>query len=77
MSGTFNGIFAIDALQISSLEDGLFYTNLHTSLFPGGEIRGQLMETPVTATPEASSMLLLAAGLGIGLAVAARKNIAS
>ena len=77
VSGTFNGIFAIDALQISWLEDGLLYTNLHTSLFPGGEIRGQLMETPVTATPEASSMLLLAAGLGIGLAVAARKNIAS
>jgi hypothetical protein len=45
--------FAITAIQIGQLQAGLFYMNIHTSTFPGGEIRGQLMlatSTP-TSTP--------------------------
>lgn len=30
--------------QIAALNDGLFYVNIHTEEFPGGEIRGNLMK---------------------------------
>ncbi len=36
------------ALFLASLADGLVYANIHTSLFPGGEIRANL--SPVTAS---------------------------
>ena len=45
--------FVITPTQIGQLQAGLFYMNIHTSTFPGGEIRGQLMlatSTP-TSTP--------------------------
>jgi hypothetical protein len=29
--------------QISDLSNGLYYVNIHTTLFPGGEIRGQIL----------------------------------
>ncbi|HET6602706.1 MAG TPA: CHRD domain-containing protein [Xanthomonadaceae bacterium] len=34
--------FPIDAAQLQDLRDGLWYVNLHSTSFPGGEIRGQL-----------------------------------
>ena len=42
---------------------GTTYFNIHTSTFPGGEIRGFL--TPVAAIPEPETYLLLLAGLGL------------
>jgi hypothetical protein len=42
------------------------YMNIHNGVFPGGEIRGQLMETP-----EPASIGLLGFGL-VGLTVLAR-----
>lgn len=33
---------------------GLTYVNIHTDFRPGGEIRGQILECPVTPTDEAS-----------------------
>ena len=45
--------------QMSQLNNGLWYFNIHTSAFGGGEIRGQIL--PV---PEPSTMVL--AGLGLG-----------
>jgi MYXO-CTERM domain-containing protein len=46
-SGTITGSWApASALQVSQLFSGLTYINLHTSTFPGGEIRGQLVPVP-------------------------------
>ena len=45
---------------------GEAYLNVHSNLFPGGEIRGQLTPSPV---PEPSSLIALMAGIGF-LAIA-------
>jgi hypothetical protein len=49
--------FSITAAQVAMLFSGYLYMNVHTSVFPGGEIRGQLQ-----LVPEPSSIALL--GLG-------------
>ncbi|MBV9957802.1 MAG: CHRD domain-containing protein [Acidobacteria bacterium] len=44
-SGTFTlGPLAITPTQVASMRAHLFYINLHTTNFPGGEIRGQLKQ---------------------------------
>ena len=57
------GAQVITAQQASDLLAGLWYINVHTSNFGGGEIRGQ-----VTTVPEPGSLALL--GLSVGLAAA-------
>jgi hypothetical protein len=65
-SGTINGSQALVegqmgftmAQQIDQLNGGLWYFNIHTSTFGGGEIRGQIL--PV---PEPSTLALAALGL--------------
>jgi hypothetical protein len=42
--------FAITPTQVSQLFAGLYYMNVHTSTFPGGEIRGQLLLVPEPGT---------------------------
>jgi hypothetical protein len=71
MSGTFTGALTAANLTpagtimtfadaVAALEAGNTYANLHTSMFPGGEIRGQIgAAAPV---PELSSLALLAVG---------------
>jgi hypothetical protein len=60
--------FAITPAQISDLEAGLYYMNVHTPNFPLGEIRGQLEQVPEPAT-----VVLVAAG-ALGLAARARRR---
>lgn len=50
--------FSITAQEVTWLFDGYLYANVHTSTFPGGEIRGQLLLVP---EPGAASLLGLAA----------------
>lgn len=52
--------FVLTDAQETDLMNGLHYVNLHTSMFPGGEIRGQLH-----LVPEPASLLALAGGLGV------------
>ena len=56
------------AAFIAGLISGQTYLNIHTSQFPGGEIRGQLQ-----AVPEPASVLLLSTGI-MGIAGALRKR---
>jgi CHRD domain/PEP-CTERM motif len=55
---TDNLVLAFNAL-VAGLDDGKAYLNLHTTSFPGGEIRGLL--APV---PEAQTYALMLVGLG-------------
>ena len=54
------GNATITEAQESDLLAGLWYLNLHTTGFPGGEIRGQ-----VEVVPEPTTLALLAGGLGL------------
>ena len=54
------GNAVLGAGQVSDLLAGLWYLNLHTTEFTGGEIRGQVL-----AIPEPNTLLLLAGGLGL------------
>jgi hypothetical protein len=59
--------FAITPTQVGYLFSGYLYMNVHTSTFPGGEIRGQLLEVPEPST-------LACAALGVGATVWFRRR---
>lgn len=44
-----SGSAFLSAAQASDLLAGLWYINIHSELFPGGEIRGQVRPVPVPA----------------------------
>lgn len=71
-SGTITGSWAPGSqVAVDNLFNGLTYINLHSSSFPGGELRGQL--TPV---PEPSSFAALAGAAALGFGVTRRRRIA-
>ena len=55
---------------LNGLNSGRLYFNLHTSTFPGGEIRGNL-----SAVPEPASWAMLIAGFGLVGAAARRQRV--
>jgi hypothetical protein len=46
MTGTFSGSVVLTAPQVTSLQSELTYVLIRSSVFPGGEIRGQVMQVP-------------------------------
>lgn len=62
------GSTTISASQASDLLNQLWYINIHSTAFTGGEIRGQVL------LPEPTATLLVAIGvLGVGIAVRRRR----
>ncbi len=58
-SGAFLNTFSgVSAANITGINGGLAYINIHNSVFPGGEIRGNIL------TPEPATFGLLTAALG-------------
>lgn len=47
--GNFSGSGTLTPAQVTGALNLLTYVNIHTSLFPGGEIRGQLVPEPMAA----------------------------
>jgi hypothetical protein len=55
-SGTYSNTFTgVSAVNIAGIEAGLAYINIHNGVFPGGEIRGDIL----AAVPEPASLSLV------------------
>jgi hypothetical protein len=64
------GIAAAELALFSAIATGRAYFNIHTTINPGGEIRGFLQPVPEPAT-----LLLMSAGLGALLLMRRRRQI--
>lgn len=45
-TGTFEGMGNLTPAQVQGMIEGLTYINIHSTMFPGGEIRGQIIPAP-------------------------------
>lgn len=67
-SGTFSGSGTLTAGQITDLNNGNLYVNIADSVYPSGEIRGQ-----IEAVPEPATMAFMGIGSLVLLALQRRK----
>jgi len=72
VTGIFAGVHILSAAQELALMAGDLYFNLHTSTFPLGEIRGQILPGSVTVVPLPGAVLLLGSAFG-GLLLTRRR----
>lgn len=63
-TGIFAGVSVLSLAQETSLFAGDLYFNLHTSAFPGGEIRGQILPGGVTVIPLPGALVLMVSAIG-------------
>jgi hypothetical protein len=66
-SGTFINTFNLTPIQVADVESGLSYINIHTTAFPAGEIRGQVV-------PEPASLGFLIAALAVLAPIVSRRR---
>jgi len=71
-SGLYSNTYTFTAAQETHLLSGLMYVNIHTSAFPGGEIRGQLL-----LIPEPGAGMLFGLGTAALVAFARRSSATS
>jgi hypothetical protein len=55
-SGSFANTFTLTALQVADIQSDLSYINIHTVIYPAGEIRGQIINS--ASVPEPNTLLL-------------------
>lgn len=63
VSGTVSGSALLTLGQEADLFSELFYINIHTSVFPGGEIRGQVLRQQNVPVPEPATTWLMGSTL--------------
>jgi hypothetical protein len=68
-SGTFSGSGTLTAGQITDLNNGNLYVNITDTVYPSGEIRGQ-----IEAVPEPAMMGLMGLGPLVGACMLRRKK---
>ena len=66
-----------EAALLAGLADGEAYLNIHTTAFPGGEIRGFFPANAAVPAPEPSSLWLLGFGLLALVSATKLKSLAS
>lgn len=66
-SGTYSNVFTgVSAANISGIENGFAYINIHDAIYPGGEIRGQILAVGQTsAVPEPATWAMMLGGFGL------------
>jgi hypothetical protein len=76
-------VFAISPTQVAELKANLYYFNIHTTPFPGGEIRGQILPAPparfstkLSGAEEVPPVASGGKGIGVALLTADETKIA-
>ncbi len=84
LSGSYTGAFlsanggtaaSAQAALLGAFETGQAYFNIHTSSFPGGEIRGFLVRDTSSAIPLPTASLMGLAGMGAAGAIRRRRGL--